>query len=110
LIVVGNTSLEQVLTGAKRHFGDLEEGARPAPPDTPSLPDDGPHLVTVRGPMLTDQAPLMMGARTVGRIHPDRWALVVLAEVLDKELTEEIRYKQGLVYGLWAYNVSFDDT
>jgi predicted Zn-dependent peptidase len=51
----------------------------------------------------------MVGARTVGRLHPDRWALEVLAEVLDTDLMEEIRYRQGLVYGLWAYNVWFDD-
>jgi len=30
--------------------------------------------------------------------------------VLDKELTEEIRYQQDLVYGLSAYNVFFEDT
>ena len=110
LIVVGNVTLEQVFVGAEKNFGDLEAKARPAPPDTPSLPDEGPHLVTVRGPLPTDQARLMMGARAVGRTHPDRWPLAVLAEVLDKELTEEIRYRQGLVYGLWAYNVSLDDT
>jgi predicted Zn-dependent peptidase len=52
----------------------------------------------------------MLGARTAGRAHPDRWALAVLAEVLDKELTEEIRYRRGLVYGLSAYNSFYDDT
>jgi len=110
LIVVGNVTLEQVFAGAKTHFGDLEAGARPAPPGTPAFPSEGPHLITVRGLFPSDQAQLMMGARTVGRIHPDRWALEVLSEVLDKELTEEIRYRQGLVYGVSAYNVSLDDT
>ena len=110
LIVVGNAALEQVLAGANKHFGDLDAGARPASPDTPSMPVEGPHLVTVRGPWPTDQSQLMIGARTVGCIHPDRWALTVLAEVLDKDLTEEIRYRQGLVYGLHAYHVSLADT
>jgi len=109
LIVVGNVALEQVLDGASKVFGDLEVGSRPASPDTPALTAEGPHLITVRGPWPTDQAQLMMGARTVGRLHPDRWALQVLAEVLDKELTEEIRYRQGLVYGLHAYNISLAD-
>jgi len=65
--------------------------------------------VTVRGPMPTDQTQLMLGAQTVGRMHPDRWALDVLAEVLNQDLMREIRYRQGLVYGLGAYNTVFDD-
>jgi predicted Zn-dependent peptidase len=36
--------------------------------------------------------------------------LEVLAEILGEDLMEEIRYRRGLVYGLWTYNVSFDDT
>jgi predicted Zn-dependent peptidase len=36
--------------------------------------------------------------------------LEVLAEILGEDLREEIRYRRGLVYGLGAYNVFFDDT
>jgi tetratricopeptide (TPR) repeat protein len=53
---------------------------------------------------------LMVGARTVGRAHPARWALEVLAEILGEDLVREIQYRRGLVYGLWAYNTFFDDT
>jgi predicted Zn-dependent peptidase len=53
---------------------------------------------------------LRVGARTLGRTHPDRWALEVLAEILGEDLREEIRYQRGLVYGLGAYNLFFDDT
>lgn len=59
--------------------------------------------------MPTDQVWLMVGARTVGRTHADRWALEVLTEILGEDLREEIRYQRGLVYGLGAYNVFFDD-
>jgi predicted Zn-dependent peptidase len=52
----------------------------------------------------------MIGARTVERSHLDRWALEVLAEILGEDLRQEIRYQQGLVYGLGAYNEFFDDT
>jgi len=110
LIVVGNVTPQQVFRQAGVYFGDLEGDGRPAPPETPPLPAQGPHKVVVRGPTLTDQVGLMVGARTVGRTHPDRWALEVLAEVLGQDLQEEIRYRRGLVYGLWAYNVLFDDT
>ncbi len=51
-----------------------------------------------------------MGARTVGRAHPARWALEVLAEILGEDLVREIQCRRGLVYGLWAYNTFFDDT
>jgi predicted Zn-dependent peptidase len=76
----------------------------------PGFPGKGPHQVVVRGPLPTEQVRLMIGARTVGRTHPDRWALEVLAEVLGEDLRQEIRYQRGLVYGLGTHNQFFDDT
>jgi predicted Zn-dependent peptidase len=110
LIVVGNVTPEQAFEQARVYLGDLAgRGEQPALPDTPAPLTGGPHQVTVRGPLPTDQMSLMVGARTVGRTHPDHWALQVLAEVLGNDLQEEIRYQQGLVYGLGAYQVSFVD-
>jgi predicted Zn-dependent peptidase len=109
LIVVGGVTAEQVLDGAKGCFGDLKGERRPAEPDPPTLPATGPQQIVVRGPMPTAQVTLMVGARTVGHNHADRWALEVLAELLDKDLSEEIRYRRGLVYGLGEYNVPFAD-
>jgi predicted Zn-dependent peptidase len=110
LIVVGNVAAEQVFEGAETYFGDLHQAGRPSALDEPLLPIDGPHQVTVRGPLPTDQVRLMLGARTVGRGHADRWALEVLAEILDHDLVQEIRYQRGLVYGLSASNAFFDDS
>jgi predicted Zn-dependent peptidase len=109
LIVVGNVTPEQILERATVYFGGLEPGRLPARPAPPPLPGSGPHQVVVRGPMPTARVQLVTGARTVAWSHPDRWALDVLAEVLAKDLTEEIRYKRGLVYGLGVYSVYFDD-
>lgn len=109
LIVVGNVEPSQVQGQVAEYFGGVDRAGRPAPPETPALPAGGPHQVVVRGPMPTDQVRLMTGARTVGRAHSDRWALDVLAEVLDKSLSEEIRYQRGLVYGLSAWGVYYDD-
>jgi zinc protease len=111
LIVVGNVTPQQTLALAQQYYAlpRLAAGGKPPVPATPRLPDKGPQQVVVRGPMPTNQVELMIGARTVGRAHPDRWALAVLAEVLDKELTEEIRDRQGLVYSLGAYNDLLDD-
>jgi predicted Zn-dependent peptidase len=109
LVVVGNFASDQAFDKAVQYFGDVASPVHPAPPPATTLSNSGPHQVTVRGPMLTDQIQLMLGAQTVGRMHPDRWALGVLAEVLSQDLMREIRYRQGLVYGLGAYNTVFDD-
>ncbi len=110
LVIVGRADPAQVRALAEQYFGALPAGEPAPPPPAPPATPPGPLDVVVRGPMLTDQATLMLGARTVGRDHPDRYALEVLSELLARELTEEIRYKRGLVYGLWAYNMAFDDT
>lgn len=109
LIVVGNVEPEQVLERAAIYFGDVESRGRPSLPETPPLLSDGPQRVVVRGPLPTDQTTLIVGARTVGQGHPDRWVLAVLARLLDRELTEEIRHRRGLVYGLNADNHFLDD-
>jgi len=110
LVVVGRVRPEGLRELAAEYFGAIPAGERVAPPESPPATPPGPHQVTVRGPMLTDQSSLMVGARTVGRGHPDRFALDVLGELLRAELTEEIRYRRGLVYSLWASNSAFDDT
>jgi predicted Zn-dependent peptidase len=108
LIVVGRVTPDQVLERAVAHFGDLEAGAPPASPPPPVGAGTAQRVVT-RGPLPTEQVRLMIGARTVGRTHADHWVLDVLAELLEQSLTEDIRYKRGLVYSLSAYNVFFDD-
>jgi predicted Zn-dependent peptidase len=109
LIVTGNVLPDETLQKVQVYWGDLERKGRPSQPETPQAPEDGPYQIVVRGPLATDQTRLMVGARTVGRVHPDRWALNVLAEVLRQDLMREIRYRQGLVYGLGAHNEIFDD-
>ncbi len=109
LIVVGGVVPEQVVERAGFHLAELEKRGCPSSPDTPALPMGGPYNVIVRGPMPTQQVRLVVGARTVGRDHADRWALDVLSEVTREELLDEIRYRQGLVYSLSAFNVTFND-
>jgi predicted Zn-dependent peptidase len=110
LIVTGGVDPERVRAAAAELFGEMSAGAPPDEPETPPMPGSGPSRVDVRGPWPTEQVRLLLGARTVGRTHPDRPALAVLAEVLDAQLSEEIRYRQGLVYGVSAYNVTYADT
>jgi predicted Zn-dependent peptidase len=110
LILVGRTDAAEARALAERFFGAIPAGEAPAAPAAPPATPAGPHHVEVRGPLATDQTTLMIGARTVGRGHPDSAALDVLGELLSRELTEEIRYRRGLVYGLGAYNDTYDDT
>ncbi len=110
LVLVGQVSPSDVRTLTEQIFGVIPAGPRPENPAPAPATPPGPQRITVRGPLLTDQSTLDIGARTVGRGHPDSWALAVLGEMLRQELTEEIRYKRGLVYGLWASNTAFDDT
>jgi predicted Zn-dependent peptidase len=110
LIVVGNVTPERIFELAEMYFGDLSSKEKPIAPESPPPPVGGPHNVVVRGPLLTDQARLMVGARTVGRTHPDRWPLELLAEILSRDLMEDIRYQRGLVYSLSVYNTFYDDT
>jgi zinc protease len=109
LIVVGGVTPQEVVARAEQVFGDLAPGSQPRPPGAPLPAAGGPHSLVVRGPLPTDQAMVMIGARSVGRAHPDRPALDVLGVYLDKVLTEEVRVQKGLIYGLWAGNVVFDD-
>ena len=109
LVIVGNVTLDQVRQQVEAYFGAWLSGTLPPQPDTPGRPSNGPQQVTIRGPLVTDQDYLQVGTRTVGRTDPDRWALEVLADLLEEDLTKEIRYQQGLVYSLSALNTWFDD-
>jgi predicted Zn-dependent peptidase len=110
LIIVGHVDVEQARDRAMAYFGQLPTKAdNPIGPATPPLPQHGPHHVTVRGPLPTDQSFLAIGMRTVSEAHPDRWPLEVLAEVMEEALLKDIRYRRGLVYGVSAFSNQFAD-
>jgi predicted Zn-dependent peptidase len=109
LLIMGNVTPEQISAATQRYFADIPEGVVPARPKTPTEPQAGPYHAVIRGPVSTNQVRIRMGARTVGKAHPDRWALDVLGEMLDTSLSQEIRHKRGLVSHLWAYNIAYSD-
>jgi len=80
----------------------------PARPATPPAPAGGFNL-RLRGPNVNDQGQVLLGAPLPGLNHPDRWPLGVLAEILDTILTQDIRYKRGLVYGIDVYPSLYSD-
>ncbi|OYQ62200.1 hypothetical protein B9G53_23475 [Pseudanabaena sp. SR411] len=109
LIVVGNVEASKLQPLATKYFGDLRsQGKRSTIVNTDSA-NQGNNRVKVAGPMLNDQIRLTTGTQTVGYKHRDQWSLDVLAKMMDRDLTQEIRTKRGLVYSLFAFNSSYQD-
>jgi predicted Zn-dependent peptidase len=108
LIVVGDVKPDDVLARAARHLGGFPAGELPPRPVTPPPPEGGFNL-RLRGPNINEQGQILLGAPLPGMDHPDRWALGVLAEILDTRLTRDIRYQRGLVYGIDVYPALYTD-
>jgi predicted Zn-dependent peptidase len=108
LVVVGDVDVADVNTRAAAHLGAIPVGPLPPRPVTPPAPPGGFSL-RLRGPNVNDQGQILLGAALPGMRHPDRWALGVLAEILDTILTQDIRYKRGLVYGIDVYPSLYTD-
>lgn len=108
LVVVGDVDAGTVAERAAHHLGGFAPGPLPPRPASPPPPAGGFNL-RLRGPNLNDQGQLLLGAPLPGLGHPDRYALGVLAEVLDTVLTQDIRYQRGLVYGIDVYPSLYTD-
>jgi predicted Zn-dependent peptidase len=108
LIVVGDVKAEHVTARAAHHFGAFPAGALPPRPVAPPPPEGGFNL-RLRGPNINDQGQLLLGAPLPGMNHPDRWALTVLSEILHTRLTQDIRFRRGLVYGIDVYPAMYTD-
>src|SRR6185436_15833685 len=108
LIVVGDVDAKRLAERAAHYLGGFPAGVVPPRPATPPPPEGGFDL-RLRGPNLNDQGQLLLGAPLPGLNHPDRWALSVLSEILDTVLTQDIRFKRGLVYGIDVYPSLYTD-
>ncbi len=110
LIVVGNVQPDLLKTAVLAQLDGLAANSSSLPRRSSLVSANaGPYEIAVRGPTLSDQVRVMMGFLTVGRLHPDYWQLEVLTELLTDRLTDVLRYQQGLVYRLGAYQVAFND-
>jgi predicted Zn-dependent peptidase len=108
LIAVGDVTEAQARAWAERFLGGFAAGPLPPRPTTPAPLLSGFSL-RLRGPNVNEQGQILLGAPLPGLNHPDRWALGVLAEILDNTLTQDIRYKRGLVYGIDVYPALYTD-
>jgi predicted Zn-dependent peptidase len=105
----GNVTHERVLEHVTARF-PADGGRRPARPrPTPAPPR--PLSVCTRD---TEQAHLVMGARALPATDPDRYALMLVNQVLGggmaSRLFQEVREARGLAYSVYSYTAGFDDT
>ncbi|MBI4769888.1 MAG: insulinase family protein [Chloroflexi bacterium] len=108
VVAVGDVTPQAVEAAARAHFGGIPPGPLPARPVTP--PDrPGDFHLRLRGPGINEQGQILLGAPIPGLGHPDRWALTLLAEMLETRLTRDIRYQRGLVYGVNANPSMYTD-
>lgn len=110
LIITGQGTVSDLHALALRYFGAVAARPTPAPPPTPPLPKRGPQRVAVRGPLPTAESVLMIGLRTVEWTHSDRWALEVLAQIMEERLLKTIRFQRGLAYDVHVFADYFSDT
>ena len=107
--VAGHLDHEAVVAGLDLRSGVGRGGETPV-----RLGPDGrvtPLAVTRRS---TEQAHVVLAARSVERSHPSRYALAVLNHVLggglSSRLFQEIRERRGLAYSVWSERVAYLDT
>ena len=106
--VAGDLDHDRFAEGLSDRFGAATGGGTPMR----GAPDDrvDPLRVTRRA---TEQAHVVVAARSVDRNHPSRYALAVLNHVLggglSSRLFQEIRERRGLAYSVWSERVAYHD-
>jgi predicted Zn-dependent peptidase len=105
----GAVDEDEVLALAERDYGQAR--ATVPPPQEPPASFHGGQRPT---PKRLEQANLVLLLPAVGALHPDYFALRLLAEILGggmaSRLFQEAREKRGLAYAIDAYCETYADT
>jgi predicted Zn-dependent peptidase len=111
VVGVGGRLEGDVLGLVERLLGDLEPQDPGAPEPVHEENGDRPRVMIHRKE--SDQAHLCLGVRSYPLVHPDRYAVQLLATVLgtgmSSRLFTEVREKRGLAYYVFALNQSYTD-
>lgn len=102
---VGDLDASEVISEARRRFGDLPD--RPRPARTPAPPERTPEtrrIVVVTKPDLV-QARIMIAHEGIARTNPDRLAASLMNDALggsgfSSRLMQSVRSDAGLTYGV----------
>ena len=107
--VAGRLDLDY-LDSIERLLGDLEPQETGEPPATAESGNGSRVVIHHKD---SDQAHLCLGVRSYPLVHPDRWALQLLATVLgtgmSSRLFTEVRERRGLAYYVYANNQGYTD-
>jgi zinc protease len=100
----GDISAEELATLIDRVLGDLPATGAPLPGPAPVSFEGGTTVID----LATPQSVISFGQRGIGRHDPDFFAAFVLNQILGgggfgSRLTEEVRVKRGLTYGIYSY-------
>jgi predicted Zn-dependent peptidase len=110
VVGIGGLVGESYLESIARLLGDMP-GEQTGAPDPTRGNGDGSRVTIHRKD--SDQAHLCLGVRGYPMVHPDRWALQLLATVLgtgmSSRLFTEVRERRGLAYYVYAHNQSYTD-
>jgi len=106
LVVVGDTTFEEVQTQAGRVFGDWEPGEVPNFLGYPEAePGDTSVIYLVDRPD-SEQATIQIGNRGINARNPDRYALDVVNTALgggaSSRLFDNLREDKGYTYGIYS--------
>ncbi len=99
--VAGNTSHQEVVALASRHFGDGRAGQAPK---MPAVNGSLPARRTIADSRPITQANLVLGLPALARRDPDRYVLQILNSLLGRgmscRLFKEVRERRGLAYSV----------
>jgi predicted Zn-dependent peptidase len=105
----GDVDHDRLAEEIDRRFSSRRGGA--APERTPPVGSPRARMVTQRP---TEQAHLVVGARSFGRHDEQRWSLAVLNHALgggmSSRLFQEIRERRGLAYSVWSERTHYEET
>ena len=107
--VVGDITPERLSTVLDQVFGDLPLFSNINTLDDAELENVGQTVIIERN---IPQSVVIFGHKGIRRNDPDWYAATILFEILaggfGSRLTEEIREKRGLTYGVSAYPLAFE--
>jgi predicted Zn-dependent peptidase len=105
----GNLAHDDVIARVRRRYPEAV-ASRPARPRTPLAEPQATSIVERD----TEQSHLVVGVRGLATLDADRYALMLVNQVLgggmSSRLFQEVREARGLAYSVYSYTASFDDT
>src|SRR4029077_11439310 len=106
LSIVGAVEVKNAAKLAHQAFRAWQGGPSAAPPPLPPPAVDGPRVLLLDGPELT-QSQVRLGWRGISRLHPDADTALVVNHVLGGSFTSRLmraaRVKRGLTYGISSH-------